>query len=273
MSQIVIVEGIKAQAGPNTPRIVMSAADRVAMRMPHLKHAISPRELSMVAGQGLKGRCRMTGEDLVSIGSGAANMTLVSRAGHLGIGTSVLSTQAGLKLPEKSATSSYTIVAAINIGDSTGNIYSTSRQLLNGFTAEGVLVNQMLTASGAGNPAEAYKSKLLSVGVGILSPFAIAGMPAPSTWGVVAIDFNNVTGVVSISRDGINWNAASRTPGGNTIGGVGYLAIGMPFATTGLTDNLVGDVFVFGRSVRDEVGDEIVASLVAALKQDYGIAG
>src|SRR5690606_11246750 len=101
------------------------------MRMPFLKHAVSPRELTAVSGEGLSGRCRVTLEALTSIGSGAANMALVNRAGHLGIGTSVLSTQAGLKLPDKSATSSYTIVAAFNIGPSTGSSFTTARQLLN----------------------------------------------------------------------------------------------------------------------------------------------
>ena len=225
-----------------------------------------------MSGQGLTGRCRVSLEALASIGSGAANMAVVSRAGHLGIGTSVLSTQAGLKLPDKSATSSYTIVAAFNIGASTGSSYTTTRQLLNGFGADNVIANQMLTASGAANPTEMYKSKLLSVGIGTLSPFSIVNMPPSNTWGVVAIDFNNVTGVVSLSLDGVTWSDVQRIAGGNTIGGTGYVALGMPFATNGLTDNLVGDVFVFGESLRAQAGDAVITSLIAAMKADYGIA-
>lgn len=272
MGQIIILSGVKAQAGGNAPRIVMSAADKVAMRMPFLKHAVSPRELTKVSGQGLTGRCRVTLEALTSIGSGADNMALVSRSGHLGIGTSVLSTQAGLKLPDRSATSSYTLVAAFNIGASTGSSFTTTRQLLNGFGADNVIANQMLTASGAANPTEMYKSKMLSVGIGTLSPFAMVNMPPSNDWAVVAIDFNNVTGVVSISLDGVTWSTASRTPGGNAIGGTGYVAVGMPFATTGLTDNLVGDLFVFGESLRAQAGDPVIASLIAAMKTDYGIS-
>ena len=271
MGQIIILSGVKAQAGGNAPRIIMSAADRVAMRMPFLKHAVSPRELTAVTGEGLTGRCRVTLEALSSIGGGAANMALLNRAGHLGIGGSVLSSAMGLKLPDCSATASYTIVVAFNIGTSTGSIYTTTRQLLNGFSAEGVLANQMLTASGAANPTEAYKSKMLSVGIGTFSPFSIVNMPPSLSWGVVAIDFNNDTGVVSLSLDGISWSSVQRVVGGNTIGGTGYVTIGMPTTTAGLTDNLVGDTFIFGESLRAKSSDSAIASLIAAMKADYDI--
>lgn len=272
MPQIIILDDVEAQAGPNAERITMTVAERVAMRMPFLRHEVSPGELTYVAGEGLQGRCRVTGKMLLSVGAGKANMALIERGGRMGIGGSVLSSTMGLKLPDGSATSSYTIVAAINIGTETSNTYSTTRQLLNGYSHDGVLANQMLSAASAANPSEAYKRKLLSVGIGTLSPFAIANMPAPLSWGIVAIDFNNATGVVSLSMDGINWSAVQRTVGGNTIGGTGYLTIGMPSATTGLTDNLIGDTFVFGESLRSKATDSVIASLIAAMRIDYGIA-
>ena len=272
MGQIIVLSGVTAQAGANAPRITMSAADRVAMRMPYLKHAVSANELTPVTGEGLQGRCRVTGTKLITTGAGKANMALLNRAGHLGIGGSVLSSAMGLKLPEGSATASYTIVVAFNIGTSTGSIYTTSRQLLNGFGADDVLANQMLTASGSANSAEIYKSKMLSVGIGTLSPFAIVNMPPSLSWGVVAVDFNNDTGVVSLSLDGITWSSVQRVVGGNTIGGTGYVTIGMPTTTAGLTDNLVGDTFIFGESLRAKSSDSAIASLIAAMKADYGIA-
>lgn len=177
----------------------------------------------------------------------------------------------GLKLLDGSATAFYTIVVAFNIGTSTGCIYTSCRQLLNGFSIDGVLANQMLTTSGTFNSIDIYKRKMLFVGIGTFSPFSIVNMPLSLSWGIVAIDFNDDTGVVSLSLDGITWSSVQRVVGGNTIGGTGYVTIGMPTTTAGLNDNLVGETFIFGESLRSKSSDSAIASLIAAMKADYDI--
>jgi len=56
MPQIIILDDVEAQAGPNAERITMTVAERVAMRMPFLRHEVSPGELTYVAGEGLQAR-------------------------------------------------------------------------------------------------------------------------------------------------------------------------------------------------------------------------
>lgn len=146
-----------------------------------------------------------------------------------------------------------------------------TRQLVAGYSVDGVLANQMLSATGAANPSETYKNKLLTVGIGANSPYALTSLPAANAWGVVAVDFNNDTGLVSISRDGVAWSVTQREKKGNTIGDTGYVTIGLPSASTGLTDNLIGDFFLFGDSLRSEASDDMIAALIKALKADYGI--
>ncbi|WP_339429515.1 hypothetical protein [Pseudomonas taetrolens] len=273
MPQMVVMSDVTIQAGGNAHKILVKNADGPAGLMPFLLHAISPDELSVVPGEGVQGRCRLTGKMLLSIGVDKAYMSLISRKGRVGLGSSGGSGSLGLKLPDQSASSSYTIVCAINIGLGTHDTYTVTRQLINGYSDSGILSNQMLSATGAGNPSPTFKNKLLTVGAGINSPFAITEMPDAEQWALVAVDYNDLNGVVSISRDGINWETAQRAVGGNSIGGTGYVTIGLPTANTGLTDNLVGDVFVFSDSLRAHAADDLIAGLMAAMAIDYGIVG
>lgn len=266
-----IVLNIDTQAPAAAPRIDMNSADDIAVKIRALKHAVSARQLTEVSGGGVSGRCRLTGLPLVPKGAGASSLQLTTVAGMRALGLSTI-VAASLGLPAGSQTASYTMVAAVAIGqadiDSASN--SASPILVGGSNASDAVNLNVLQYFGAvGTPPNIFTSR----GSGTSSPFASVVRPAGS-WVVVVVDYNNDTKVVSIAVNQAAKFATATKATSHVPGPSDYLEIGNHASpTNSLRASKVGDLYTFDSSMlATDLGKSQLVSLVAALKTEYAIA-
>lgn len=268
--QIIILPGVSAAASGGAARIDMTPADRIAARMANLKHVVSPRSLTAVAGGGVSGRCRATGLSLVPKGTTTA-LKLFDVAGKRALGlTNIFA--ASLGLPAGSQTPSYTAVMAVNIGqaDIDSVAISTSPILLGGSSAaDTVNLNALQYFGAAGTPPNIFTAR----GSDVASPFASVVRPG-GAWVIVVVDFDNNTKTVSLAVNQAATFATMLKTTEHTPAAGDYVEIGNHgTATSSLRSSKVGDLFLFGDSVlSSSLGKSQLVELVAALKAEYGIA-
>lgn len=268
--QIIILPGVTAASGASTPRIDMTAADRIAAKMPGLKHVVSARSLTALPTGGVSGRCRSTGRELIPKGvTNALRITEIDGKKALGL-TAVLA--AGLALPPGSKSASYTTVCAVRIGqaDIDSVTSSTSPMLISGSSSDDVMnLNVLQYFGAAGTPPNIFTAR----GSTASSPFAQAVRPS-GTWSIVIVDYNNDTKTVSLSVNQADTFATSVKSVAHTPGANDYIEIGNHSnSTSSLRVSSVGDLFTFNASLRGTaLGLQQLKELVAALKAEYSIA-
>ena len=268
--QMIVLPGVTAAAGPGAPRVNMNTPDTIAAKIGSLKHAISARALTPVAGGGVTGRCRASGLPLVSKGTSANTLTLYEVAGRAALGING-SGRAALALPAGSITASFTTISVVNINgtDVAGN-YSVN--FLSGFDGAEVYSNIMLRYDGASSANSAIADKLRA-STTISSTSAVPVARPAGDWAIVITDYNNQTRVMSIAVNQVatfstGIMAAALVPAAGS-----YLEIGYHPDPSSLRLSKVGDLYTFSDSLlRTDLGKTQLAELVASLKTYYGIA-
>jgi len=267
--QIIKLSGVTAASTVGVPRILMGAADKAALRVSSLAHVVSPKSMSATSS-GVTGRCRATGKKLVPKGV-AADLQLRTVGGFTGIGLSRLSA-AGLALPAGSATPSYTIVMAIQMGQSDID-GATPANLVYTSTDAGADVATILRYYGKAYAGSGGSDLLLASGS---TPYT-ANTPAvikprpDGAWIIVAIDYNDVTRVLSMALNGAAYTAVTK-PANHAPGAGGYFTIGYPNSSASLRGSMLGDLYLFSDSLlKTPSGQDQLAAVVAGLKSDYGI--
>lgn len=270
--QIIKLPGVTAAAVAGAPRILMGAADTAALRIASLAHAVSAKALTSSA-DGVAGRCRVTGKLLTAKGAAAANLQLRTGAGFTGIGYSGTSGNAGLALPAGSAFASYTLVLALCVIET---VATASSNPISAFNVSDALTVSALRHYGSASTNTALQDGLYAGGGGIVPGTPSASTPTvkkpAGSWVVVAIDFNDNTLAASISANGGAFNTTATTTH-NTSGAGGYLEIGNHSSSSGMSNTLLGDLYVFSDSLlKTALGQTQLAAVIAGLKSDYGIA-
>ncbi|CAO3311526.1 MULTISPECIES: hypothetical protein [unclassified Pseudomonas] len=268
--QIITLSGVTAAASLGAPRIDMSTPDTVAARIASLKHVVSPRALVALASGGVSGRCRATGLELVPKGV-VTGLQLSDVAGRRALGlTTILATSLGL--PPGSKTSSYTLVAAVSIGqaDIDSTAVSTSPILVGGSdSANNFNMNALQYFGAAGTPPNIFTAR----GNDLASPFASSVRPNGS-WAIVVVDYNNETRTASLAVNQADTFATVTKAAGHSPGAGDYLEIGNHSnQTSSLRSSKVGDLYTFSSSLlANSLGRQQLQTLVAALKTYYSIA-
>lgn len=266
--QMVVLEGVTAAAAPGAPRINMNAPDIIATKIATLKHALGAREISPAPGGGVVGRCRWTGAPLIPKGSAAANLAVSEVSGRLGLGINGAGA-AGMALPAGSLTTSYTLVAAVNLAaaDVAGGLIV---NYLSGFDAADGYLSVLQRSYGVTN-AGTNKGKLCS------SPlaggnFAATVLPAAG-WAIFVVDYDNATRVASVA---INQASAFDTltmPGSFSPPPGAFIEAGYHLDSNSLRSSKLGDLYTFSDSLlKTDLGKSQLTELVAALKTYYAIA-
>lgn len=264
--QLIILPGVNS-GGNGGARIDMNTADQIAARMPDLKHVISARSLKANVGGGISGRCRATGALLLNTGSAASTLTIKQLGSRPAIGQSA-NGAAALSLPNGTATASYCAVMAVYMG-ADSKIGTATTNWLTTMKSNALLATMVRSYSSASsNNADLT----VSCGGDSGSPIASVVNQAALTWGVVVADWNDDTGVVSLSLNGSAYVTATKTTK-HLVDANTAVAIGYPLTASSLRDSGVGDLYVFGASqLGTSYGRGRIADLVAALKSQYGIA-
>ncbi|WP_182374924.1 hypothetical protein [Pseudomonas putida] len=265
--QMIVLPGVTAAAGAGAPRVNMNAPDTIAAKISTLKHALGARSISAAPGGGVVGRCRVTGASLISKGSQAANLFVSEIAGHLSLGING-SGSAGLALPAGSLTSSFTLVAAINLNaaDAAGTY---PINFLSGFDPAGAYISGLLRANGAASSA--FPSKIGS-NTGTAGTWAFANSPAIG-WAIVVVDYNNANRIMSVS---VNQAAAFTTetmPSSYAPAVGSYIEVGYHIDAASIRNSKLGDLYTFSSSLlATSLGLQQLQSLVAAMKVEYGVS-
>ncbi|RGE46970.1 hypothetical protein DZC30_00760 [Comamonas testosteroni] len=264
--QLIILPGVNA-GGNGGARIDMNTADQIAARMPDLKHVISARSLKANVGGGISGRCRATGALLLNTGSAASTLTIKQLGSRPAIGQSA-NGAAALSLPNGTATASYCAVMAIYMGvdSKTGTAVTNWLNTIKSNTLLGTMARTYSQVNSTNTD--------LTVSCGGDSGSPIASVPnqAAGTWGVVVADWNDDTGIVSLSLNGGAYVTATKTTK-HLVDANTAVTIGYPLTASSLRDSGVGDLYLFSASqLASSYGKGRIADLVAALKSQYGVA-
>lgn len=265
--QMVVLEGVTAAAAPGAPRINMNAPDIIATKIASLKHALGAREILPAPGGGVVGRCRWTGALLTSKGTSANTLTLSEIAGRSALSINGAG-RAGLALPPGSLTSSYTMVAAVNLAavDLAGN-YITN--VLSGFDSSDTYISALQRAYGA-TSGGANAGKLIS------SPlaggtFPSASLPAPG-WAVLVTDYDNSSRLVSVSINQVSSFGTLTLPGTFVPPSGSYVEVGYHLDPSSLRNSSLGDLYTFSDSLlKTDLGKSQLVELIAAMKTYYSI--
>ena len=262
-----IVLPITVAASASAPRISVNAPDVVAGKVQSLKHVVSARSLTLAPGAGVSGRCRATGLPLIPKGTAAATLSLYEVAGKAALGVNGVG-YAGLALPPGSMSSSFTFVMAINLNsaDAAGT-YPTN--FLSAFAGDGTYISALTRVYGSA--ATIYPDKI-GTNTGITGTWAMTSPPT-GNWGIVVVDYNNATRVMSVSVNQASAFVSATKPASYEPPADAYVEIGYHIDPAGLRNSKMGDLYTFSDSLlRTELGKVQLADLVAALKVEYGIA-
>lgn len=265
--QMVVLDGVTAAAAAGAPRVNMNAADIVATKISTLKHAVGARSLSAAPAGGVTGRCRWTGAPLVSKGNAAVNLAVTEVAGRLGLGINGTGS-AGLALPAGSLTSSFTLVAAVNLNatDAAGN-YPVN--FLSGFDSSDVYISGLLRAYGAASSV--FPSRIGS-NTGISGTWSFANSPAAG-WAIVVIDYNNATRTMSVSVNQAATFTVATMPANYAPAAGSYIEVGYHIDASSIRNSKLGDLYTFSDSLlKTDLGKSQLTELVAAMKTYYSIA-
>lgn len=265
--QMIVLPGVTAAAGPSAPRVNINTPDTIAARMPTIKHAVGARSLSAAPAGGVTGRCRVTGAPLIPKGSAAANLAITEIAGRLGLGING-SGSAGLALPPGSLTSSFSLVAAVNLNatDAAGN-YPVN--FLSGFDSSDAYISGLLRAYGAASSV--FPGKIGS-NTGTSGTWAFANLPA-SGWAIVVIDYNNSTRTMSVSVNQVATFTVATMPASYAPAAGSYIEVGYHIDASSIRNSKLGDLYTFSDSLlKTDLGKSQLAELMAALKTYYSIA-
>ncbi|WP_339545152.1 hypothetical protein [Pseudomonas sp. RA_35y_Pfl2_P32] len=266
MAGQMIVLPITVAAAAGAPRIDMSIPDFIAGKVGSLKHVVSARSLTAAPGGGVAGRCRATGLPLIPRGASAATLALYEIAGKAALGINGPGS-AGLGLPADSLTSSFTFVMAISL-NSADALGTYPINFLSGFDAAGTYISALTRAYGIAASLNANK---IGANTGTLGTFAFATPPS-GNWGVLVVDYNNATRVLSVSVNQAATFVAVTMPASYAPPAGSYVEIGYHIDTSSIRNSKMGDLYTFSDSLlRTELGKAQLTDLVAALKAEYSI--
>lgn len=266
--QMIVLPGVTAAAGAGALRVNMNTPDTIAAKISTLKHSIAARSLTAGSGGGVVGRCRVTGASLIPKGSAAANLAVSEVSGRLGLGING-GGAAGLALPTGSLTSSYTLVAAVNMAsaDVTGGLIV---NLLSGFDASDAYLSVLQRTYGVTNTGS-NKGKLCT------SPlaggnFAAAALPAAG-WAIFVVDYDRSNRIASVAINQVATFDTLAMPGDFTPPSGSYVEVGYHLDSNSLRSSKLGDLYTFSDSLlKTDLGKSQLAELMAALKTYYSIA-
>ena len=267
--QLIVLPGVTVAASAGVPRINMNAPDTIASKISTLKHVVSARTLTAVAGGGVSGRCRVTGALLTPKGAQAASLGLADVAGKIGLGISGAG-GGGLALPVGSLTSSFTMVMAIARAAADiagGGVIN----FLSGFSGDDTLYSMLARYYGATSSTTARQNNV-AASTGVVGNAAQVVMPS-GAWDVVVVDYDAASRLISIAVNqaalfnSVTMSAPLVPPAGS------YVEIGYHVDSNGLRNSKVGDLYAFNDSLlRTDFGKGQLSALVAAMKTFYAIA-
>lgn len=268
--QIIKLPGVIAASTIGVPRIIQTSADIVAARLPQLAHVFSASAMTPLAS-GVSGRCRKTGKPFVPMGT-VSSLQLRTVAGKVGLGSMAGSSGVmtnGLAFPAGSSTASFSVVCALQINPTDINGVTANVNFLTSFSSDNVLKSRGLTYYG--NAHATFGDKMVFFGSDGVSTDAPNTLRPAGDWIIVAVDFNNVTKVASMSVNGAAFVSTTKATN-HAPGAGGYFEIGYHVSSSGLRNSLVGDAYVLNDSMRQSAPLQAqLDSLIAALKSDYGI--
>ncbi len=272
--QLIRLPGVTAAAAAGAPRIIMTAPDAVAAKIASLRHVVSARSMTALAGGGVSGRCRLTGQPLTPMGAGADRWQIVTVGGREGLysGPAASGGQgvaASIALPAGSLTRSYTVVAACSL-DSADRLGNYLTNFILGFDG-GAPTRRVFRAYGMQYAVVDVRNKLVT-GSG---EFTSVSEEIPATdWGIFVADYNHETRVISLSmNDADTFTQATETVATPTPSAAAVLEIGYRNSNNSLRNSKVGDVYTFSESLLStELGASQLKALVGELKTYYSIA-
>lgn len=265
--QMIVLPGVTAAAGAGAPRVNMNTPDTIAAKISTLKHSVAARSLTAGAGGGVVGRCRVTGAALTLKGSQAVNLAVSEIAGRLGLGING-SGSAGLALPAGSLSSSFTLVAAVNL-NATDAAGTYPINFLSGFDPSDTYISALLRAYGSA--ASVYPSKIGS-NTGTTGTWSFANSPAAG-WAIVVVDYNNATRTMSVSVNQASTFTVATMPASYAPASGSYIEVGYHIDASSIRNSKLGDLYTFSDSLlKTDLGKSQLAELMAALKTYYSIA-
>lgn len=271
--QFIYLPDVEPAATANSPRIIQTLADSIALNTPGLKHVVSARAMT-VGANGIQARCRYTGAALSARGLNADRfeITTVNGMKALGSGPAASGGQgaiAGLALPVGSLTPSYTQVLVLNLDDldREGN-YLTN--VLCGFNGE-TYIRRVLRHYGVlyENPAGAGKFN-----IGASDNYVVTMDPPAGPWMVIVLDFDSSTRRMSMSINQAEvFSSAINTTAFTPPDETAYLELGYHVSNRGLRNSKIGDLYTFGESLlANTITRQQLQALVSALVDEYSIA-
>lgn len=271
--QMIVLAGVNAGAAAGGPTIRMTVADQIAAKIASLKYAITPATLITGSDGLLTGRDRATGALLVPAGSSASLLKVSAMGGHQAINTGGVIAAASLNLPAGSATSSYTVVMAVYMGNATINSVVNAMNPIMVMGSEGYIVTALRYYGLSTTPWDAsYKGQILSAGSNTGVPWARIAGPTTAGWGILTASYDDATKQTIVGLNGINSSAVIKAAG-LVVGSTNYWSIGYSRSAASLQDSGVGDCYIFSDSLESTpYGRERIAALVTTMKSAYGIA-
>lgn len=270
--KMIVLSGVVAGAAAGGPAIKMSSADQIAASAPSLAFAITPSTLKTGADGLLTGRDRASGKLLITAGSGASNLKVSTLGGRPAINTGDVMVAGSLNLPAGSASSSYTIVQAVYLGDAAIN---TATGLFNPIIMMGASAFIASPArfygkgSTPGDPT--YKGQFVSGGSNTSAPWARITAPTTKGWLLLISAYDDVTKLTTLGLNGTETNSVYKTVG-LVVDDFSYWAIGYPLSPSSLLDCGVGDTYIFNDCLYStDNGKKRLAALVASMKTIYSI--
>lgn len=268
--QIIRLPGVTSGAAAGAARIEMSATDIIASRMPELLHVVKASKMRNTASAGMIGQCLATGKPLLMSGANLDRLDVQTIAGFPGMGLSTGVGAAAIKLPVGSAKASYTVLMSVYIGPVAAT-FNGAVSLIGSYTSADVALATILR--GYGTVSASFAGKVVSAGGDSTTTFAQQNQPVSGTWGVIAIDWDNAGKIVGIAVNNTTFNEASKPSTSHAADAGSYVSLGNPTGTSAFRDDRIGAVYLFDRSLRaTEMGKSQLASLIIALKAEYGIA-
>lgn len=264
--QLIVLPGVTAAASANAPRINMNAADTLAARISSLKHAAAARAMTAVSGGGVTGRCRVTGQPLISKGTSPKNLSLTEVSGKKALAAGANS---GLALPNGSLTTSYTVVAAVALASADVSA-SGAVNLLAGFSPADDYTSLMLRYYGS-LTASPNTDVFMAAGPVITNTAVVRAARPAGAWAIVVIDFSD-SQLLSLAVNQAATFATLQRSSSPVIVDGSYLELGY-HPSSGLANSKIGDIYTFnGSLLTSDLGKSQLAELVAAMKSVYGIA-
>ena len=262
--QLIVLSGVQSPAAPGAVKLNVSPADRIASTMPYIHRAMAPKSLVALAGGGVAGNCRVTGEVLLQKGASPSALQLTLIEGKPALGFSTANVLCALAFQPGSATASYTLVMLVAIAEPTGRL-----NFMVTYTDETPISTVLRYDITSASPEV---NRLVAYGSSNSPPHAETPRPA-GAWAVVVVDYDDATRKVSIAANQVDSFVENTKTVNHPVTENSYFEIGYHGSGNSLRSAKVGDTYLFNQSLRSSpTAMAKLAQMVAALKAEYGIA-